>query len=413
LGIIQQLGFWVLCAYLLSGILNGWTMRLMGMKGYVSTVALVALPLCWLISGSPFRGLRQSMGWWWAGFLAWVLLATPFSIWRGGSVELLVNYLPRGYVLFFFVAALTVSFRNCRQLMYVNVAAAFMTLLTCVVFGTRAEDGRYQVPGFFENSNELAMLLLMGITQLVYLLSQKSLVGKFLAVGGIALSMPYLLWTGSRGALLGAFAYAVLLLYMSRNRVRALAIMTVLAAIGIASAPSAILHRLTLLTGDEEISSKSDLSAVASRMSRLSLLKRSVSVTFSHPILGVGPGQFPVEVMDEAKAKNEWYQYLGTHNSYTQVSSECGIPAFLCYFAVIVLSIRLNYKVWKRFRNRPKSADITSLAVALLSGAVVYSVTSFFFHMAYTGTLPLLAGQTVALYFAAKQRIGPNEGKFA
>jgi O-antigen ligase len=200
---------------------------------------------------------------------------------------------------------------------------------------------------------------------------------------------------------------------MSRNRVRALAIMTVLAAIGIASAPSAILHRLTLLTGDEEISSKSDLSAVASRMSRLALLKRSVSVTFSHPILGVGPGQFPVEVMDEAKAKNEWYQYLGTHNSYTQVSSECGIPAFLCYFAVIVLSIRLNYKVWKRFRNRPKSADITSLAVALLSGAVVYSVTSFFFHMAYTGTLPLLAGQTVALYFAAKQRIGPNEGKFA
>src|ERR1700685_2173938 len=90
-GIMQRFGFWVLCAYLLSGILNGWTMRLMGMKGYVSTVALVALPLCWLISGSPFRGLRQSMGWWWAGFLAWMLLATPFSIWRGGSVALLVH----------------------------------------------------------------------------------------------------------------------------------------------------------------------------------------------------------------------------------------------------------------------------------------------------------------------------------
>ena len=415
-GVTQRLGFLVLCTYLLSGTLNEWTLRLAGKSAYLSAIALVALPLCWLVSGSPFRGLRNSMGWWWAGFLCWMLLATPSSVWRGGSVALLTNYIPRSYMLFFFVAALAISFRNCRQLMYVNVAAAVMTLLTCIAFGTHGEDGRYRVPGgvgAFDNSNELAMQLLGGITQFVYLFSQKNRVGKVVAALGIGLSMPYLFWTGSRGGVVGAIAYVLLLLYISRHRVRVLVAITVLAVVGAAFAPTAILHRLTLLTGEEEISSKSDLSAVASQMSRFNLLKRSISETMTHPLLGVGPGQFPVQVMEEAKAKNTWYQYLGTHNSYTQVSSECGIPAFICYFAVIVMCFTLNFKLWRRFRNQPKCADITSLCVALLSGAVVYAVCSFFFHMAYSGTLPLIAGQTLALYLAAKQRTASSEVRMA
>jgi len=288
--------------------------------------------------------------------------------------------------------------------------------LTCIKFGTYGEDGRYRVPGgvgFFDNSNELAMQLLMGITQFVYLFSQKNRIGKAIAVLGIAGSMPYMFWTGSRGGVIGAIAYVLTLLYVSRNRLRALAIVGVLAAIGVAFAPSAILHRLTLLTGEEEISSRSDLSAVASEMSRFNLLKRSISETITHPLFGVGPGQFAVQVMEEAKAKSEWHQYLGTHNSYTQVSSECGIPGFICYLAIVVLCIRVNFKIWERFRNQPKCADINSLGVALLSGAVVYAVCSFFFHMAYSGTLPLIAGQTVALYAVAKQRIESSEGRTA
>jgi O-Antigen ligase len=414
--VMQRIGFWVLCGYLVSGALNEWMLRLFGVKGYLSVLTLVSLPVVWLSCGTGFRGLQHSIGKWWAAFLVLVLAATPLSIWRGGSVELLFNYIPRSYMLFFYVAALTLSFRNCRQLMYVNVCTTFVTLVTCIAFGTHGDDGRYRVPGgvgFLDNSNELAMALLMGMTQFMYLFWQNNRLGKALAILGIVLSMPFMLWTGSRGGVIGAVAYIMVLLYTSRQRVRDLVIVMVLAAIGVAFAPSSVLHRLTLMTGDEPTSSTSDLSAIQSQMSRIALLKRSVSETVSHPLFGVGPGQFPVQVMDEAKAKNEWFQYLGTHNSYTQVSSECGIPAFICYLMALVLSIRTSFKIWRDFHDQPKHTDIASLGLALFSGSVVYAVCSFFFHMAYTGTLPLIAGQTTALYLVVRQRLRPLDERVA
>jgi O-antigen ligase len=406
LNIGQRLGFLILCAYMISGVLNEWSLRLLGIKAFLSTITLVLLPVFWLASGAGLRGLRHSIGVWWAAFLFLLVIATPFSIWPGGSAQVLFDYVPRGYMLLFYVAALTISFRNCRHLMYVNIATSFLALSICVRFGVTADDGRYMVPGgagFFQNSNELALALLLGITHFAYLLSQKNRVGKVIAVGGIALSAPFILWTGSRGCVIAAAAYACLLLFLSRQRLRAVVLIAALAGVGVLFAPSAVLHRITLLTGDEEITSSADASAVASQMSRISLLKRSVAETIAHPLFGVGPGQFPVAVMEQAKAKNEWFQWLGTHNSYTQISSECGIPAFICYLVVIILCLKLNFALWRRTRNRPDQADIMKLSVALLSGSVVYAVGSFFFHMAYTGTLPFIAGQTLALHFASKQ----------
>src|SRR5215469_14286905 len=157
-GPLQQLGFFVLCAYLVSGILNEWAVRFAGSKAYVSTVTLFALPLAWLIAGRIFRGLRHPIGLLWLGFLVWLLVDTPFSVWRGGTVQLLVNYLPRSYMLFFFVVSLAVSFRDCRRLMYVGVVVSTMVLITCTIWGRTSDDGRYYVPGgagFFGNSNEL------------------------------------------------------------------------------------------------------------------------------------------------------------------------------------------------------------------------------------------------------------------
>lgn len=413
---VQQIGFLILCAYQLSGTLNEWAIRLLHIKGYLSIATLFALPVVWLISGFSFRGLRHAIGRWWAALLVLLLFATFFSIWRGGSVELLINYIPRAYMTCFYVAALTGSFRNCRQLMYVNAAVSFMALLTCVAFGTYSEDGRYYVPGgagFFGNSNELAMQLLIGITQFVYLLSQKGFVGKVIASVGIVSSLPYILRTGSRGCTLGAILYGFVLLYTSRHRLLVLAIIATMAVIGVASAPSAVLRRITLLSDDEPAGGSSDRSAIESQMSRIDLLKRSVFETIKHPLLGVGPGQFPVAVMEEAKARGEWFQWLGTHNAYTQVSSECGIPAFICYFAVVVLCIRSNLKLWKVSRDRTEAADINALSAALLCVSVVYAVCSFFFHMAYSSTLPLIAGQTIALQLAAKHLLRPNDGTVA
>jgi O-antigen ligase len=89
--------------------------------------------------------------------------------------------------------------------------------------------------------------------------------------------------------------------------------------------------------------------------------------------------------------------WLGTHNSYTQISSECGIPALIFYAAVIVFCLRSNFRLYLRTRDRPAHRELAALSRCLLAGTCVYAVSAFFFHMAYSADLPLLAGFTVAL----------------
>jgi O-antigen ligase len=209
--------------------------------------------------------------------------------------------------------------------------------------------------------------------------------------------------------MLASAAYVVLIFILSRKKILVLAMTVVAAVIGVATLPSATMERLMLLGVDSSLeASTDDMGAVGSRLQRTELLKRSILETFKHPVVGVGPGQFAVAVAGEAMKKGEYSAWVGTHNSYTQVSSECGLPAFVCYMGVIVLCFKLSYRVFRDTRDNPAYADVTGMSFVLLSGIFVYSIATFFFHMAYTGSLPTLSGLTVALYFASKRLLRPE-----
>ncbi len=97
--------------------------------------------------------------------------------------------------------------------------------------------------------------------------------------------------------------------------------------------------------------------------------------------------------------------WLGTHNTYTQISSECGIPAVIFYAAVIGLCLASNLRLYRRTRDRPSDCELAGLSHCLLAGTLVFAVSAFFFHMAYSAYLPTLAGFSVALSLTqTKQR---------
>src|SRR5260370_8287820 len=52
--LVHSIGFFALAAYLISGQLNDWTIRLLGNKASVSNVTLLLLPLILLPSASAF-----------------------------------------------------------------------------------------------------------------------------------------------------------------------------------------------------------------------------------------------------------------------------------------------------------------------------------------------------------------------
>jgi O-antigen ligase len=218
----------------------------------------------------------------------------------------------------------------------------------------------------------------------------------------ITLSVVYLLRTGSRGCFLAALVYGVLIFVISKKKLIVLLLAVAVGVVGIATLPAVTLRRLMLLGFDD---ASADEGAVGSTLQRKELFRRSIQETLTHPIFGVGPGQFAVAVAGEQEKKGERPEWLGTHNSYTQVSAECGIPAFVCYCAVLLLCFRLNYTLYRATRDHPAYRDVAALTFTLLSATVVYSVATFFFHMAYTGSLPWVSGLTLAVYFAAKPSV--------
>jgi O-antigen ligase len=407
--LLTTIGFVLYSVYVLSGFANDWSLRVLGTKAYLSTVTLFLLPLAWLFSGKALRGLTSRAGLCWAAFLLWMVLATPFSVWRGGSAAMLANYVPRAYLDFFYTCSFVISLSRCRQWMYVQIAGAAALLVSCIAFGSTGSDpsdARFVIPEslFYANPNDLSLALLLGISSFLFLFHQASRAGRLAGAAGILLSTFYAFRTGSRGCLIAASAMLILIFTLSRNKRNVAALG--LAAFGVVLAASigfestSTLHRLSLLTTPSD-ENESDVASVASQVQREELLKTSLRYTLSHPLFGVGPDQFAAAVSQDGEREGQPIPWLGTHNTYTQVSSECGIPALIFYVAVIVLCLQSNFRLYWRTRDRPDCRELAGLSRCLLAGTLVFAISAFFFHMAYSAYLPSLAGFTVALQLAA------------
>ena len=401
----QRAGFALLCIFTISGYANEFATRLFHVKAYISTVSWVLLPLLLLLSGNLFRAFRDPIGRLWALFLAWILLATPFSVWRGGSVALLRDYIPHGWIQLFYFAAFAVSVRHLRRLMFFLIASDFLLLVDCL-WGGSTQSGRLEIPDsmFFRNANDLSMQLIIAVTQFLYLLYQRGVWKRVAAGAGMAVALVFMLETGARGAFLAILVTGVAGLALTKNRIRTILWAAPVAAAALLLAPSGVFHRVTLIRSqpDAVAADTLDREALGSQAQRLALLRQSVKYAFLHPVFGVGPGQFAVASAEELTRDAKPAPWLGTHNSYTEIASECGLPAFLLYSAVIFLVLRSNLRIYRSQAARD-SEHVNALAFCLFASALAYAVDTLFFHVAYSSYLPAIAGMTIALRLAARQ----------
>jgi O-antigen ligase len=136
------------------------------------------------------------------------------------------------------------------------------------------------------------------------------------------------------------------------------------------------------------------------------LLRHSLIFTIRHPLFGVGPGMFVVADDDYQKTlgfrKGTW---LGTHNSYTQVSSELGIPGFLFFVTAVWMALKGPYSLYKKTCGDPRLEEMGNIALGLHYCLVVYAVTILFEHIAYTVMLPVFGGLAAALVRTAEVEI--------
>jgi O-antigen ligase len=403
----QQFCLFILCVNFLSAFANEFSLRLFGTNAYVSAISAVLLPVAVLMAGNARRCAQLSLARWWIAFGVWLAICAPFSVWKTGTLELLSAYYFRTFLLYFAVCACAVSARQLTKLMYTLSAGTGLIVIICFAFGAISDEGRFSVPSsvfsFLANANELALALLFGILILIYPFFRKPRSARLASLTLIPVAAVFMLKTGSRGVLLSLAAVLITAFLISRSKARLVALGFFLVIVAVIAVPSAIRHRLMYIAvteGTSPVSHLGDPTARASQAEREDLLVDSIKMTLRHPVFGVGPGQFAAARWSQITARREWAHWLGTHNSYTQVSSEAGIPGLVFYVASIVLCLQMNYRVYRETASRQGLEDYAGLSFCMLLSTVMYSISTLFFNIAYTSYFPTIAGITSATYLA-------------
>jgi O-antigen ligase len=352
-----------------------------------ATTAFVAL----MSTGvRAFTGTR--VGQLYVAFTGLMVVSALFGSWPGGSLKLLREFWMIATVLFFAITSFAVTPYRFHVIIGTIAAARVTAAMIGAVTGGTVVGRAVMASSRFSDPNDFALALLTGIPLWIYL-SRHATRGwvRKAAYPALALMTFVTLSTGSRGAAIGACLMVMYLFFAmsGRARVRLIGLMTTVFVTALILLPPNLLLRYTSLVSDVTF-------AEDSREGRTYILKESLWLTLENPLLGVGPGQFPVA--QDARARGQGFvrgTWNVTHNMYTQVSSEVGIPGAVIFCWIIVATFRTLRRVQREAAG--VEARVEAGAFWLRAALVAYCGTGFFLSCAYEGYLPALAGLTCAL----------------
>jgi O-antigen ligase len=405
---LDSVGLISLGFFVVSPVINDMLGHV-GARIYISAISASLLAIAFLVSGSAGRGLKLPIGRYWVLFSILLACTVPFSTWPSASLGQLEAYIPRGILLFFAITAFVVDVSSVKFFFLMQTIAGLLLLINCALWGgVGAEGDRFSIVQsyFYSNSNDLALGLTTTVGFFLYLLAQKN-VSKWL-LGTIAFigDVYFLLKTGSRGGFVAMGAVIAFSVFFSARYRSRLLVMLVFLPVLVFAIPQDTLHRLTYIFANPitaGVRTESDEAAVQSQIERTELFWKSVHLMGSHPLLGVGVGEFPDAVYANDLENRTRSPALGTHNSYTQVGAECGIPALIVYLLIVFTGIRMNYRIFRRTLADERLAFFPLAALCLLTSSLGYAVGSTFHHVAWSGILPTLTGATAGLWQACQK----------
>ena len=405
--IVQRVGFKLAMVYLfaVASLMSETSIHAFGFKPYVTMVFGPLAVACGLISGGVRRAFSASPGFWLIGFALWLAFVAPFSVWRTGSLDLLGVFYLKSLPTYFMVAAFVVSRRNFRRFVYVLAASVVAILFVALAYG-HDTGGRFAISfGSFENPNDFSMHLVVLLPFLLFVhLNSRSLSPvRGLMATAIAASIFTIIQTGSRSGAIGLAAVTCMIVAKASPVQRVvLGFLFALSAVcALVLLPSTLMQRFETIFSPmstrQELGPVRSDGTIGSNIGRFYLLRRSIRLTAENPLVGVGPGQF--EVAESSIAEKEGGRGIGrgTHNSYTEVSSETGLIGLFLFVGTLFGCIRATNRVYKQARARRECAQLSTLAFCLLASLTGFAVNIIFCHVAYTYYLPMFTGMTVSL----------------
>jgi O-antigen ligase len=322
------------------------------------------------------------------------LLSIPMAIDPSEAWNTFVDFLIKTILIFLVLVNVVRTENRMKLLMYLALVVSIYLCIHLIddyrsgVFTIGSADTNTQrvggaIKGLFDNSNDLALHLVTMIPlALVLGLENKNPLRKIIFWGIALLMIASVIITFSRGGFLGLIAMALLLVRKigRRNKSMAFAALALGVVFFLAVAPGAYAGRNSTI-----FNSAGDVTGSSSQ--RTEVLKRSIWVTLRYPVFGVGLGNF----------HHKSAQELGTHNAYTQVSSEMGIAAMVFYIILLVHPFRKLRMIERELFARIDNSRYYYFAIGLQASLLGYMVASFFAAVAYQWYIYYLVAYAIAL----------------
>ncbi|MBN2009301.1 O-antigen ligase family protein [candidate division KSB1 bacterium] len=213
--------------------------------------------------------------------------------------------------------------------------------------------------GWYEGSNDLAMILVATIPFLFYFFeAKKNYLIKFISIAVVVLFSYNLMITGSRGGILGFLTIVILTVFSAKkiNKPLKIAFLSVAIVGAIPIGLKIVQQRSDVVDGS--------YTQDASAQDRITQWKAGIKMLILNPLTGVGPEQFPEVAGDYGGIRG-----LQPHNTIIQVFAETG-------FIGGIFFILMNVYAFKDIRFFLKVPNISQNA---LNDLLIYKYLSYTF----------------------------------
>jgi O-antigen ligase len=340
----------------------------------------------------------------------WFILGVPFAYWRSGSFETLVQVWFKTVLGLFLLSQTLTTVDRIRKLLWAIILSELIVTCVSIALSGRAElrvgDRVAGVSAGLLGWNffGIAVAQICPFIGALYV-CRRSPVRTGLLLSTFAALMWMLVLTASRGGFLNVLFSIILSCWFvlrgsARGRIACWVVLLCL-LLSLARAPDVFFVRVqTIWNGSEAALSDTASAAEESTQGRKFLLGRAITYTLQYPIFGVGMGNFTNINGAELGQSEAWY---ATHNTFTQISSEAGIPALVLFLFLLATVVWHMKKVDERFARDPANDELRLLARATAVSAVSLAFGWFFANLAYDLYSYYSAAIAAGLWAVARQ----------
>jgi O-antigen ligase len=357
-------------------------------------------------------------------FGAVILATAPFSFWPGGAVHEFTDEYVKVLIVFVLMMNTLTTPRRLEQLTWLILLCIGYVALRGVIDYARGanliEGNRLTgaVNGVYGNPNDLALVMVtfVPVAAVVAISSRFSPAKRLGAAAITSLMLATIVFTKSRGGMLGLGAALAALILLGR-RIRPGFGAAVVACILCAApfAPASFWTRMASIV-DEKQDARD---FTGSREARRVVMEEAFATFAEHPFTGIGAGQF--QNYNPPGRRERWRE---THNTLLQVAAETGIFG-LASFSFLIGCAAVGAVRTQRMLNRarrsanrfavdavlpPRDREaLAALTIGMTASLIGWFACALFASVAYSWTFYYLLALIVAGRELTRDRLAAAE----